>query len=276
MVVKNEPEYQKRKMHVAGLQQIDCVNGHQVELRYDSALNGKTQISSGRHRELALKVHLGYHIFKEINREGNAMSIKKLLWVEASPRGQDSFSTRAAQAAVETLKKQNPGLEIQMLNVTELNAPHITYPQIGAYFTPEQNQSVDQKKLLELSNRLTDQLLSADAVLISTPMWNFTIPSQLKAWVDHISRAGKTFAFTEKGPVGLLKTKKAYIVVGSGSVFSAGPFQAYDFVVPYLKTILGFLGVQNFEVIRAEGTNDPATAANALDAAKNQAKSISS
>jgi FMN-dependent NADH-azoreductase len=115
----------------------------------------------------------------------------------------------------------------------------------------------EQKKAIERSDRLVDELLGVDTLVISTPMWNFGVPSSLKAWIDHIVRAGRTFRFTENGLEGMLKGKKVYVVVSSGSVFSTGAFQAFDHVAPYFKSVFGFMGVLDVELIRVEGTNTP-------------------
>jgi FMN-dependent NADH-azoreductase len=110
--------------------------------------------------------------------------------------------------------------------------------------------------------------------VISTPMWNFSLPSVLKAWIDHIVRAGKTFSYSEKGLAGLLKGKKVYVVVSSGSVFTSGAYQAFDHVAPYFKTVFGFMGVLDVDVIRVEGTNTPEAAKAALEKAESAIAAI--
>ena len=99
-------------------------------------------------------------------------------------------------------------------------------------------------------------------------MWNFSVPSVLKAWFDHISRAGKTFSYTAEGLKPLVHGKKVYLVVSSGSIFSEGPYATYDLLVPWMKTALGFIGITDVEVIRVEGTNTTEAAANAISKAK--------
>ncbi|MNY46186.1 FMN-dependent NADH-azoreductase [compost metagenome] len=94
----------------------------------------------------------------------------------------------------------------------------------------------------------------ADIIVIGAPLYNFTIHSALKAWIDHITRPGVTFGYGEDGrPIGLVKGKKVYVAMSSGGVYSTGPAQVNDFVVPYLKAFLGFLGMTDFTVFRAEG-----------------------
>lgn len=108
------------------------------------------------------------------------------------------------------------------------------------------------------------EVQQADVLVIGAPMYNFSVPSTLKAWIDHIAKAGVTFKYTEQGPVGLLTGKRAILVVGSGGVYSEGPYAAADFVVPYLKTVLGFLGIAQVEVLRVEGVAGAASTKGAV------------
>lgn len=108
-----------------------------------------------------------------------------------------------------------------------------------------------------VSDQLTDELLESDLLVISTPMWNFGIPSALKAWIDLVVRPGRTFRYAGAGVDGLAKGKKAILVLASGGVFSDGPWRPFDFVEPYLRHILGFIGIADVQVVRAEGTNLP-------------------
>ena len=109
-----------------------------------------------------------------------------------------------------------------------------------------------------------DELLAADMIVIAAPMINFTIPSNLKAWIDYVARAGRTFRYSEKGPEGLVKGKQVIIVPARGGVYAAG--NAMDFQLPYLKSVLGFLGMTDVEVLEVEGTAyGPEAAENAVD-----------
>ena len=103
----------------------------------------------------------------------------------------------------------------------------------------------------------TYRVMAADAVVIGVPFYNFTIPSSLKSWIDHLTRAGITFRYTATGPEGLIKGKKVYLALASGGVYSEGPMQGYDFAAPYLRTVLGFLGMSDVTVARAEGVKMP-------------------
>lgn len=111
---------------------------------------------------------------------------------------------------------------------------------------------------------MTEELLESDLLIIATPMWNFGIPSVLKAWLDLVVRPGKIFTYTETGVLGLAKDKKAIIIVASGGVFTEGSWKSWDFVEPHLRQILRFIGIENVQVVRAQGINIPLLAENAI------------
>lgn len=145
--------------------------------------------------------------------------------------------------------------------------PHLDGATVGAFFTPADQLSADQAELIALSDTLVEELKSADTVVISAPMYNFNIPSSLKAWFDHVARAGVTFRYTENGPQGLLTGKKAIVVTARGGQYKDS---GYDFQVPFVKQFLGFLGIQDVDVIYAEGVamGDEARATAVNDAEK--------
>jgi FMN-dependent NADH-azoreductase len=120
-------------------------------------------------------------------------------------------------------------------------------------YTPAEKRSSDQTQLLALSEALIEELFAADTIVIASPMHNFGVPSTLKAWIDHISRAGRTFSYGANGPQGLLKGKRAILVLASGGVYSNGQMKALDFTEPYLRAVLGFLGITEVDVVRVEG-----------------------
>ena len=106
---------------------------------------------------------------------------------------------------------------------------------------------------LTLSDALIGELVTADVIVLAVPMHNFGIPSTLKAWIDHVVRAGRTFIYSEGGPEGLLKGKRLILVLASGGVYSTGPAKQFDFQEPYLRAVLGFIGLTDIEVVRVEG-----------------------
>ena len=199
--------------------------------------------------------------------------MNKVLLVETSPRGNDSLSRKAGRLIIERLKARG-AIHLTTRDLQSDSIPHVDAVKMLAYFTPADQLTPAQRDTLALSDQLTEEVLSVDTIVISTPMWNFSLPSVLKAWVDHIVRAGKTFKFGPNGLEGMLKGKKIYVATSSGSVFSSGPFQAYDHVGPYLKAVFGFMGATEVTIIRIEGTNSPDVAAEALKKAMTAIESI--
>lgn len=189
----------------------------------------------------------------------------KVLLVTVSPNGEQSASRIVANKLIGKLKPS------QVINrdLSQDPVPHITGKEVVAAFTPAEARTAEQKNLLKESDALVDELLAADTIVIATPMWNFGTPSVLKAWIDHVVRAGRTFAFTDKGLVGHAAGKKVYVIMSSGSVFSSGPFAPMDALSLGIKSFLSFIGITDVEMIRVEGTNDPKTRDNAIENALN-------
>jgi FMN-dependent NADH-azoreductase len=160
----------------------------------------------------------------------------------------------------ERLEAQYPEAKVVVRDLAKDNLPHLDQPALKAIFTKDPVEAESLKETLHLSNQLTEELLSSDLLVIASPMWNFGIPSSLKAWIDHVVRAGKTFNYAGAGVEGLAKGKKAILVLASGGVFSEGPWKPWDTVEPYLRQILGFIGIDDIQTVRAEGMNIPSLA----------------
>jgi FMN-dependent NADH-azoreductase len=128
---------------------------------------------------------------------------------------------------------------------------------LSALMTPAKEQT----EAVALADKLIAEVEAADTIVIAAPMYNFTIPSTLKAWLDHIARAGRTFRYTAAGPEGLLKGKKVFVVESRGGFYGEGPAKAMDFQEPYLRAMLGFLGLNDVTFIHAEGQAVSAEAA---------------
>ena len=190
--------------------------------------------------------------------------MKKILHIISSPKGEYSFSNKLGNAIIEQLKAAHPGSSVQVRDLTKNPFPHLEEATLAAFFAPVAEQTPAHKAALQHSDEATAELLGADIIVIGTPLWNFGIPSVLKAWVDHIARAGLTFKYTETGVEGLVKDKTVYIALASGGIYSAGPMQGYDFASTYLKGLLGFLGMTDLTVFRVEGTAFPGQAEIAL------------
>jgi FMN-dependent NADH-azoreductase len=176
-----------------------------------------------------------------------------LLHLDASPL-ETSVSRELGREFVATWKSAHPdGLVIYRDLAANTPAP-IDQAWIGASYTPADQRTPEQNALLATSEALIRELEAADEVVIGAPMHNFSIPSSLKLWIDQIARAGRTFRYGDNGPKGLLTGKKATLLVASGGVYSAeSPAAALNFVEPYLKAVLGFLGITNVRTITVDG-----------------------
>ena len=179
-----------------------------------------------------------------------------LLHIDASPRGDYSISRKVSAAFVDSWQKQNAGGKVIRRDLTKT---HLTFVDLewiaGAFSAPEQH-TPEHKKALAISDELIAELLSADHIVIGTPMYNFNVPAILKAWIDHIVRLGKTFSASYEG---LAKGRKVTVFVASGSQYGAGsPMASYNSETPYLKQIFGFIGITDVDFVMAGGTNDVA------------------
>jgi len=183
--------------------------------------------------------------------------MNQILIVESSPRGAESASRKLTRKVRERLEVQYPESKVVVRDLAKDKLPHLDQPTLKAISTKDPDEAESLKEALHLSDQLTEELLSSDLLVIASPMWNFGIPSSLKAWIDHVVRAGKTFNYAGAGVEGLAKGKKAILVLASGGVFSEGPWKPWDTVEPYLRQILGFIGIDDVQTVRAEGMNIP-------------------
>jgi len=183
--------------------------------------------------------------------------MKKILHVISSPRNEASVSRKLGSAVVEKIRETYPGSIVTERDLSKNFLPHLEEAHINSFFTPAENRTPGQEIAVKHSDEIIAELHEADIIVIDSPMYNFSIPSTLKAYIDQAARAGHTFRYTENGPEGLLKNKKMYIAFSGGAIYSEGIYQAYDFNVPYLKATFGFLGITDISVFRAEGLNMP-------------------
>jgi FMN-dependent NADH-azoreductase len=198
--------------------------------------------------------------------EKEELNMKQILIVESSPRGAESASRQLTDKLRERLKTLYPEAKLVEHDLAKDPLPHLDYQTVRAIFTRDRTEAESLKEVLRLSDQHTDDVLSSDLLVIASPMWNFGLPSSLKAWVDHIVRPGKTFRYTGNGAEGLALRKKAILVLASGGVFTEGPWKSWDTVEPYLRLILGFIGITDVQTVRAEGMNIPALAPYAIPA----------
>ncbi|NLD67646.1 MAG: FMN-dependent NADH-azoreductase [Limnobacter sp.] len=174
----------------------------------------------------------------------------KILQINASARSNGANSTRVADAITARLQAARPDAVVETLDLAREPHPVLDEPALGALFTPAAQRSAGQAARVAIDDARIAQLQSADAIVIGVPMYNFGVPVQLKAWIDAVARAGVTFRYTATGPEGLVKGKKVYVALARGGVYRDSPT---DSQVPYLKTMLGFLGMTDVEYVYAEG-----------------------
>jgi FMN-dependent NADH-azoreductase len=179
--------------------------------------------------------------------------MSNILLITSSPRGAASYSTQVARNLAEKLALGAVKSTITVRDLTAQPLPHIDDSFATARNTPPERLTPPQKAVLRLSDTLIEELSGADVIIIAAAMINFGIPSNLKAYIDHVLRPGVTFRYTDKGPEGLLRGKKVYLAVARGGVYSQGAMQALNFQDPYLKAVLAFIGLADIEVIAVEG-----------------------
>jgi FMN-dependent NADH-azoreductase len=182
------------------------------------------------------------------------MNSKKILQLNSSIMGEQSYSKKLGNAIVEKIQEKYANSTVEQLDLVESNIPHLTPETFQAMFTPTEHQTEETKQRLNLSDKLVAQLFDADIIVIGAPLINRTIHSSLKAWIDHITRRGITFGYSKEGmPIGLVTGKKIYVAMSSGGIYTDEQGKANDFVAPYLKSFLGALGMTDLTIFRAEG-----------------------
>lgn len=173
-----------------------------------------------------------------------------ILQINSSARSTGSESTRLADAIVAKVRAANPGTTVSRRDLAAEPHPPIDESTLQALFTPADQRTEAQAARVALDDALIAQALAADVIVIGAPTYNFGITAQLKSWFDAIARAQVTFRYTETGPEGLLKNKKVIVALARGGIHKDGPS---DSQVPYLKTMLGFLGMTDVQFVYAEG-----------------------
>ena len=177
--------------------------------------------------------------------------MSQILLIASSPR-LDSYSTRVGRKLAEKLASQ-PGSHLTVRDLLREPLPHIDDSFAVARNSPPDLLTSVHKSALSLSDKLIKELFAADILIIAAGMINFGIPSSLKAYIDYVVRPGVTFRYGSAGPEGLVKGKKAYLVLARGGRYSEGPMQAFNFQDTYLKAALGFIGITDVELITVEG-----------------------
>ncbi|WP_282364597.1 FMN-dependent NADH-azoreductase [Pseudomonas sp. PS01297] len=178
--------------------------------------------------------------------------MSNVLIIESSARQQDSFSRELTQQFISHWKTLHPADRLTIRDVAVNPVPHLDADLLGGWMKPEAQRNAAEQASLQRSNELTDELLAADVLVLAAPMYNFAIPSTLKAWLDHVLRAGLTFKYTDTGPQGLLTGKKAYVLTARGGIYAGS---TADHQEPYLRQVLAFVGIHDVTFIHAEGMN---------------------
>jgi len=174
----------------------------------------------------------------------------KILQINASARREGANSTKLANTVTERLKAVHPAATVTLRDLAASPVTVLDEAALGALFTPAEQRSATQAALVAEYDALIAEIQAHDAIVLGVPMYNFGVPVQLKAWIDAIARAGVTFRYTESGPEGLIKGKTVYVALARGGLYRDQP---HDSQVPYLKTVLGFLGLTDVRFIYAEG-----------------------
>jgi FMN-dependent NADH-azoreductase len=177
--------------------------------------------------------------------------MSNILVIDSAVSGEASVSRELVREAVEALRASDPAAVVTYRDLGQTPVPHLTSGTLAG--VRGEPATVEELATRALSDALIAELRAADVVVIGAPMYNFSVPTSLRSWFDHVLRAGSTFKYSEKGPQGLLSADKQVIVVETrGGLYSEGPAQAYDFQEPYLRHLLGFMGLTEVSFVRAE------------------------
>lgn len=178
--------------------------------------------------------------------------MKRILYVRSSLFADASVSNQLADEYVTKLTDAYPGSEITTLDLAVDPLPHLDAAEFNAWLVPEAERNPEQQALAGVSDRLLDQLFAHDTLVLAVPMYNLGIPSTLKAWIDRVARAGRTFRYTAQGPQGLLQGMSAHLVFARGGDYRDTPL---DTQTGHLQSVLGLMGISAPETIYAEGLN---------------------
>ena len=173
-----------------------------------------------------------------------------ILQINASARASGANSTRLADSITARLLAAHPTAVVEVRDLARNPHPVLDEPALAALFTPAEQRTAEQAARVALDDALIAQVQAADVIVLGVPMYNFGVPVQLKTWIDAIARAGVTFRYTANGPEGLIHGKKVYVALARGGLYRDTPA---DSQVPYLKSVLAFLGMADVEFVYAEG-----------------------
>ncbi|MEC2072858.1 FMN-dependent NADH-azoreductase [Alkalihalophilus marmarensis] len=181
-----------------------------------------------------------------------------VLFVKGNPRTkEEAVSVKMYEEFLATYKEANPTDEVIELDLYKENLPYLDATMLNGLFKPMQQIATtpEEDAARELNDRYLEQFISADKVVFAFPLWNFTIPAALHTYVDYLSRAGKTFKYTPEGPVGLMGDKKVALLNARGGVYSNGPMAQLEMSMNYMRTVMGFWGIEQLSTVIIEGHN---------------------
>jgi FMN-dependent NADH-azoreductase len=178
--------------------------------------------------------------------------MKRILLIHSSLFGEDSTGTQIARSLVERLVAAHPGSTVSKIDLAQDAMPHLEAEEFNSWSVPAEGRTETQRALAARSDELIEQLLAHDTLVLAVPMYNLGIPSTLKAWIDRVVRAGKTFTYTSAGPQGLAGGMDAYLVLTRGGSYKGTPL---DTQTAYLESVLGLIGIDSVQAIYAESLN---------------------
>jgi FMN-dependent NADH-azoreductase len=197
--------------------------------------------------------------------------MSNVLFIRSSIFGQQSKSLRLANE----LLSRYPHVSLVERVLTPSTMPHLTAETYQAMSKPDFDLTREEKAHVALSDALIAEVEAADTIILAVPMYNLSIPSTLKAWIDHVARRGKSFLYTASGPQGLLGGKKVFVLTARGGIYRQAPARSLDFQEPYLRGVLGFLGISDVTFIHFEGANiSPEAAAKGFGEAQNTIEDV--
>ena len=176
--------------------------------------------------------------------------MSRMLVIESSARQEGSVSRQLTRRLVDAWQARHAADTVVWRDLAAQPVPHLDADLLQAWMQPADQLSTPQQQALQRSDRLIEELLAADVLVIAAPMYNFMIPSTLKAWFDHVLRAGVTFRYGANGPEGLLRGKRAVVLTARGGIYAGGP---QDLQEPYLRQLLALIGIHQVDFVHAEG-----------------------
>ena len=176
----------------------------------------------------------------------------KILQIKSSIFTAGGQSGQLADAFIKNLVAKNPRSEVVVRDFRKETVPHLDEARFQSFLAKPQERTAEQKEVVAYSDALIEEIKNADVIVLGLPMYNLGVPSNLKAYFDHIARAGETFKYTETGPVGLVSNKKVYVLATRGGKYQGTP---YDLQTGYIKVFFGLIGITDVEFVYAEGLN---------------------